>query len=95
MKKRPQRTCIGCQRVLGKRELTRLVRTPSGEVKVDPTGKLAGRGAYLCKNRRCWQEALAHKRIEHALKLTLTAEQHAALEAYASELPDVDTVSET
>lgn len=94
VKRRPRRTCIGCQRVFTKRELTRIVRRPSGEVTIDPTGKAAGRGAYLCPNRRCWRAALEHRRIEHALKLALTPEQYAQIEAYASQLPDVEVTSE-
>ena len=83
----PQRTCIVCRSERGKRELVRIVRTPAGEVRVDPTGKVAGRGAYLCKARPCWQgPALGHK-LNAALKTTLTAEDLAALHAYAETLP--------
>lgn len=94
LKRRPQRTCIGCRRVSSKRELIRIVRRPDGEIVVDPTGKLAGRGAYLCKDKRCWRVALGQKRIENALKQALTPEQRASLEAYASQLPDVQETSE-
>ena len=90
LKRRPQRTCIGCQRVSTKRELVRIVRKPNGEVVVDPTGKVAGRGAYLCKDKRCWRAALEHKRFDRALKLALTPEQYAYIEAYASQLPGTD-----
>ena len=48
----PQRTCVGCREVLSKRQLLRIVRTAEG-VRVDPTGKLAGRGAYLHDKRSC------------------------------------------
>ena len=53
----PQRTCVGCREILPKRTLIRLVRTPEG-VQVDPTGKSAGRGAYLHDRRECWERAL-------------------------------------
>lgn len=92
VKRQPQRTCVGCQRISTKRELVRIVRKPDGEVVVDPTGKLAGRGAYLCKDKRCWRVALEHKRLERALKLALTPEQHAYIEAYAAQLPDTHEV---
>ncbi len=68
----PQRTCVGCNTVWPKRELVRIVRTPEGEVLVDETGKLNGRGAYLCRQRVCWETALARKRLEQALNVTLT-----------------------
>ncbi len=87
VRKQPQRTCIACQRTDAKRGLVRVVRTPTGEVAIDPSGKLAGRGAYLCKDKRCWQTALERKRIEQALKVELGAEQRASLEQYAAQLP--------
>lgn len=69
-----------------KRQLVRIVRTPSGRVQVDPTGKGAGRGAYLCPHRPCWEEALRRRRLQHALKTTLAEEDTAALRAYANTL---------
>ncbi|HUW09157.1 MAG TPA: YlxR family protein, partial [Anaerolineae bacterium] len=50
-KRIPQRTCVACRQVQGKRALVRIVRLAGGDVQVDPTGKLAGRGAYLCSNQ--------------------------------------------
>jgi uncharacterized protein len=84
----PQRTCIVCRSERGKRELVRVVRTPAGEVRVDLTGKVAGRGAYLCKARPCWHNpALGHK-LNAALKTTMTVEDLAALRAYGEALPE-------
>lgn len=84
----PQRTCVVCRSERGKRELVRIVRTPAGEVRVDPTGKVAGRGAYLCKARPCWQgPALGHK-LNAALKTTITEQDMAALRSYAEALPE-------
>jgi predicted RNA-binding protein YlxR (DUF448 family) len=84
----PVRTCIACRQAQGKRELVRIVRTPTGEVRVDPTGKQAGRGAYLCRSRGCWEQALSSQRLNAALKMTLTPESLAALRAYAATLPE-------
>ena len=61
---------------------------PSGKIEIDPTGKLAGRGAYLCRDRECWLTALSRKRIEQALKRSLTPEEHARMEAHAMQLPE-------
>ena len=47
MKKIPLRTCVVTKEKLPKRELIRVVRTPDGEVVIDETGKLNGRGTYL------------------------------------------------
>ena len=81
----PQRTCVGCRTVLAKRTLVRIVRQPDG-VFVDPTGKLNGRGAYLHEQRSCWEKALKGA-LANALKTTLSAEDKARLEQYASRLP--------
>jgi len=66
------------------------VRTPTGEVRIDPTGKQAGRGAYLCRMRDCWEQALSSQRLAGALKTTLTPETLAALKAYVATLPVAD-----
>jgi len=81
----PQRTCVGCREVLPKRKMIRLVRTAEG-VQVDPTGKLAGRGAYLHDRRECWERALKGA-LAHALKTSLTVDDRVRLEAYMNSLP--------
>jgi predicted RNA-binding protein YlxR (DUF448 family) len=81
----PQRTCVGCREILPKRKMVRLVRTTEG-VQVDPTSKLAGRGAYLHDRRECWERALKGA-LGHALKVTLTVDDRARLEEFMSTLP--------
>ena len=54
---------------------------------VDETGKCSGRGAYLCRQRDCWEMALARRQLERALNVTLTAESEAQLREYAARLP--------
>ena len=83
----PQRTCIACRAVAGKRGLVRLVRTADGEVEVDPTGKQAGRGAYLHPAKACWQRALESRQIERALRTKLKAGDRAKLEEFMAQLP--------
>jgi predicted RNA-binding protein YlxR (DUF448 family) len=83
----PHRTCVACRAVRPKRELVRAVRTPDGEILVDETGKLNGRGAYLCRQKSCWDEALARGDIDRALKTRVRGESRAALRAYAEGLP--------
>lgn len=65
----PQRTCVICRTVHGKRELVRLVRTPEGQLVIDKTGKQNGRGAYLCRQRSCWEAALTGQQLGKALKM--------------------------
>lgn len=67
----PQRTCVGCRAVKAKKELVRIVRRPTGEVEVDATGKVSGRGAYICPRVECLQAALKGKRLERALQSTV------------------------
>ena len=83
----PQRTCIVCRTVRPKRELARVVRTPEGAVILDETGKHNGRGAYLCRQRSCWDTTLAKHRLEQALKITMEPEARTALQGYAAGLP--------
>lgn len=63
----PQRTCIACGQTKPKRELIRIVRTPEGNIEIDPVGKKAGRGAYLCRRTECWEKAFAKGAITRAL----------------------------
>jgi len=67
-KKTPQRLCSGCQAFHDKKAMTRVVRKPEGEVALDPTGKAAGRGGYVCKSADCIQRAKTGKGLDRALK---------------------------
>lgn len=81
----PQRTCVACREVLPKRQMVRIVRTADG-VKVDPTGKLAGRGAYLHDRRECWARGLKGA-LANALKAELTTDDRDNLEEFMNTLP--------
>lgn len=81
----PQRTCVGCRQVLAKRTLIRVVRTAEG-TRVDPTGKAAGRGAYLHNLRSCWERGLKGA-LAHALKTEFTDQDRENLRAFMSGLP--------
>ena len=90
----PQRTCVGCREVRGKRELVRVVRQADGHVRLDETGKAPGRGAYVHANGECWQGALTGGRLAHALKLDRIEEaDRAKLQAYAATLPKEDELA--
>jgi len=75
----PQRTCVACRKVSIKQELVRLVRIADGSVEVDTSGKKAGRGAYLCRARECWEIGLQSSRLEHVLRTTLTPDNREQL----------------
>ncbi|NLV73183.1 MAG: YlxR family protein [Chloroflexi bacterium] len=87
-RRQPQRTCITCRTISIKRELLRIVRTPSGEVVLDATGKLSGRGAYVCRRRSCILGALQRDRIVKALEVDVSEESRSAIEAAASSYDD-------
>jgi predicted RNA-binding protein YlxR (DUF448 family) len=79
--------------VLPKRALLRLVRQPEG-VQVDPTGKMAGRGAYLHNVRNCWEKGLKGP-LAHTLKVNLTPNDLDRLHQFMQTLPeDNDAVSD-
>jgi predicted RNA-binding protein YlxR (DUF448 family) len=90
----PQRTCVACRQVEGKRGLVRIVRTPEGAVQVDPTGKRNGRGAYLHASRACWDLALRRKTLQHALKIEISEADQAGLTEYRDKLP-IETSDES
>ena len=79
----PQRTCVGCREVLSKRDLIRIVRSADG-VMIDPTGKEAGRGAYIHDQSSCWETALQGA-LARALKVDLTNQEREELERYYSQ----------
>jgi predicted RNA-binding protein YlxR (DUF448 family) len=73
---------------LAKRQLVRVVRIPDGVV-VDPTGKLAGRGAYLHDRPSCWEAGMKGA-LAHALKIDLTAADRERLEAFMNTLREAE-----
>ncbi len=64
MKKQPQRTCMGCNEKKDKKDLIRIVKNKQNEINIDKTGKLEGRGAYICDSITCLDKAIKSKRIE-------------------------------
>ena len=82
----PQRTCVGCRKVLAKRNLLRLVRTPNGIV-LDPTGKLSGRGVYLHNLRSCWEQGLKGA-VANALKTEINAGDMLSLKSIMATMPN-------
>ena len=82
----PQRTCVGCREVLPKRALIRVVRTAEG-VRIDPTSKLAGRGAYIHEQPSCWERAL-HGSLARALRTELAPQDRQELVAFMHQLTE-------
>ncbi len=80
----PIRTCVACRTPGGKRGLLRVVRLPAeAGVVLDPTGKRAGRGAYVCATDACVAAALKRRSLERSLKVPIPDECQAALRGAA------------
>ena len=73
-KKIPQRQCMGCRERKAKRDLIRVVRCTDGEVRVDFSGKMNGRGAYICPDAECLKKALRSKALDRSLEVTIPEE---------------------
>ena len=79
-KKIPQRQCMGCRERKDKRAMIRVVRCTDGEVRLDFSGKLNGRGAYVCPDKTCLQKARKTKALERALETPIPEEVYDRLE---------------
>lgn len=79
-KKIPERRCVGCGISFPKKDLIRVVRLPDGGAELDPTGKKAGRGAYICRSAECLKKARKAKRLERNLEVTISDEVYEELE---------------
>ena len=78
-KKIPMRMCTGCREMKPKKELIRIVKTPEGEIKLD-TGRVNGRGAYLCRDPECLKKAKKSGALARAFEATVPNEIFADLE---------------
>ena len=81
----PIRSCVVCRRRQEKRQLTRIVMTAEGIVR-DPSGKLDGRGAYLCADATCWQRAASGDFLARALRQPLREKDRQRLVTLAAEI---------
>lgn len=79
-RKVPIRHCVGCNEGKPKKELVRIVRSAEGAINVDLTGKMPGRGAYLCRSTQCLAKARKAKRLEHAFEQPIPPEVYDRLE---------------
>lgn len=80
VKRVPQRKCVGCGEMIGKKGAVRIVRDKDGNFSVDPTGKKSGRGAYICSDMKCLELAKKGRKLEHSFKCQVPAEIYEELE---------------
>ena len=74
MKKIPQRSCVVCRTKKDKNELIRIVKNKNNEINIDKTGKMEGRGAYICDSMNCFEKNKKTKALERALEAELPEE---------------------
>jgi predicted RNA-binding protein YlxR (DUF448 family) len=86
-KKIPERMCVACHAMKPKKNLLRVVVNQEGDIALDPTGKKAGRGAYVCRNRQCLEQAIRGRKLDKGLKTRVSEEIIAALLAEMASLP--------
>ena len=75
---------MSCRNAREKRDLLRVVRTPAGDVRLDPTGRLNGRGAYVDRDPACIDLALDRGLLGKALEAPIPADLRAELVAAAT-----------
>ncbi len=80
MRKIPMRKCVITNERFPKNELIRVVKTPEGEVQIDPTGKKNGHGAYLKKDLEVIAMARKKKTLDRVLETVVGAELYDELE---------------
>ena len=74
VKKVPLRKCISCGQSRPKKELIRIVKNKDNDVLVDLSGKVNGRGAYICASKECFEEAVKTKILSRSLEIDITEE---------------------
>lgn len=72
--------CLGCGQMKPKKELVRIVRTPEGEICLDPTGKKSGRGAYICADAGCLEAARKQRKLEKSFSCKIDAGVYETME---------------
>ncbi len=73
-KKIPMRMCIACREMKPKQEMTRVVKNADGEIRLDPTGKAPGRGAYVCADGECLKKLSGKKLLHKAFSAEVASE---------------------
>lgn len=87
-KKTPLRRCIGCGEMISKKDMLRIIKTKEGMIKLDPSGKENGRGAYLHLQRNCFNQAIKSKGLERSFKMSIPQEVYDSL---SKELIDIES----
>ena len=79
-KKIPVRTCIACREEKPKKEMLRIVRSAQGEIRLDFSGKVPGRGAYVCGSEACIKKLRKYRLLNKTFSADVGEEVYAAIE---------------
>ncbi|MEE1516571.1 MAG: YlxR family protein [Lachnospiraceae bacterium] len=79
VKKIPLRKCTGCGEMKSKKEMVRVIKTAEEQIFMDLTGKMNGRGAYVCRSEECLKKAIKTKAIERSLGISVSSEVYEQL----------------
>lgn len=81
-RKIPQRKCIVCGELKDKGDLLRIVKNKEEGILIDETGKVNGRGAYVCKSDSCLKSFRKSNKLNQAFKMKIDDDVYEELEAY-------------
>ena len=79
MRKQPQRTCMGCNSKKDKKDFIRIVKNKENKINIDRTGKMEGRGAYICDNIECLEKLIKSKKLEKIFDMKISEEIYESL----------------
>ncbi len=85
LKQMPERTCVACRKKSNKQDFLKVVKNGE-EVQIDETGKLDGRGAYVCKNEICIRKAIKTRAFNRSFKCNINEDFYKNLENYLQNL---------
>ena len=74
------RKCVGCGEMKSKKEMIRVLKTSENKFLLDATGKMNGRGAYVCFSKECLKKAIKNRGLERSFKQTIPEEVYEDLE---------------
>lgn len=87
-KKTPKRLCVACREMREKGELVRITKSKEGVISLDLTGKMPGRGAYICKSTDCLAKAKKTRALERAFSTNIEDTVYDSLAKSLSEACD-------
>ena len=79
-KKIPMRTCIACREEKPNREMRRVVRNSEGVIQLDFSGKLPGRGAYICNSEACVKKLRKYRLLNKTFSADVPEEVYTRIE---------------